>query len=289
MSADSAHVNTPAAAWAWLTRKLSDLDQAPGPSINREWTKFRSYLDDGDIPGTAVTVGPSDFWIAKTQRSFYGIMAAAWAIPERLDQWTTLEMKDPAAYALPGRQETNSASFLELLARTDVRKVPDAGSPARRFLELAGSSVRHKDQAMISAAQIRAWLTTAFGDLLTGIALTPIEDDRTRESVVQEVAGRIAAIDSPGREDGKFDFLDYGCNSLYNTHVTPSGLQQSRTRQGQGTDWRQYWRWLSTPQDAAAMKATLQLAGLLLINEPLLAGLDSAGAETKIHRRGHCA
>jgi hypothetical protein len=276
MSADSAHVNTPAAAWAWLTRKLSDLDQAAGPSINREWTKFRSDLDGRDTPGTAVTDWPSDFWIAKTQRSLYGIMVAVWAIPERLDQWTTLEMKDPAAYALPGRQETSSASFLELLARTDVRKVPDAGSAARRFMELAGSSVQHKDQAMISTAQIRAWLATAFGDLLGGIALTPIEDDRTREIVVQEVARRIAAIDSPDREDRKFDFLDYGCDALYNTHVTPSGIQPSRTRQGQGTGWQQYWRWLSTPQDAAAMKATLQLAGLLLINEPLLAGLDSA-------------
>jgi len=208
MSADSAHVNTPAAAWAWLARKLSDLDQAPGPSINREWTKFRSYLDGQDTSGTELTEWPSDFWIAKTQRSAPGIMVPAWAIPERLDQWTTLEMKDPVAYALPGRQETNSATFLELLARTDVTRVPDADSAARRFLELAGSSVRHKDQAMISADQIRAWLTTAFGDLLSGIALTPIEDDRTREMVVQEVARRIAAIDSLDREDGKPDFLD---------------------------------------------------------------------------------
>lgn len=275
MSADSAHVNTSAAAWAWLTRKLSDLDQAPGPSINREWTKFRSHLDGRDASGTTVTDWPSDFWIAMTQQSV-GVMVAAWAIPERLDQWTTLEMKDPVAYALPGRQETNSASFLELLARTDVTRVSDAGSPARRFLELAGSSVRHKDQAMISADQIRAWLTTAFGDLLTGIALTPIEDNLTREIVVQEVTRRIAAIDSLGHEDGKFDFLDFGCSSLYNTQVKPSGLQQSRTRQGQGTEWQHHWRWLSMPQDAAAMKATLQLAGLLLINEPLLAGLDSA-------------
>jgi hypothetical protein len=276
MSAGSAHVNTPATAWAWLTGKLSDLDRAPGPSINREWTKFRSYLDGRDTAGTSVTEWPSDFWIAKTQRSVSGIMMAAWAIPERLDQWTTLEMTDAATFAVPGRQETNSASFLELLARTDVIRVPDAGSPARRFLELAGSSVRHKDQAMISADQIRAWLTTAYGDLLTGVALTPIEDDRAREVVVQEVARRIAAIDSLGGEDRKFDFLDYGCNSLYNTQVTRSGLQQSLTRQGQGTEWQHHWRWLSMPQDAAAMKATLQLAGLLLINEPLLAGLDSA-------------
>ncbi len=92
MSAASSHVNTPAAAWAWLTRKLSDLDQAPGPSINREWKKFRSHLDGRDTPGTALTEWPSDFWIAKTQRSVSGIMVATWAIPERLDQWTTLEI-----------------------------------------------------------------------------------------------------------------------------------------------------------------------------------------------------
>ncbi len=276
MSAASSHVNTPAAAWAWLTRKLSDLDQAPGPSINREWKKFRSHLDGRDTPGTALTEWPSDFWIAKTQRSVSGIMVATWAIPERLDQWTTLEIKDPFAYALPGQQKTNSTSFLELLARTDVTHVPEAVSPARRFLELLGSSVRHKDEAMISANQIRAWLTTAFGDLLTGIALTPIEDDRTREIVVQEVAGRIADIDSLDREDRKFDFLDYGCSSLYNTQMTRSGLQHANSRQGQGPEWQHHWRWLSAQQDAAAVKATLQLAGLLLINEPLLAGLDSA-------------
>jgi hypothetical protein len=128
---------------------------------------------------------------------------------------------------------------------------------------------------MVSANQIRAWLATAFGDLLAGLALTPIEDDRTREIVVQEVAKRIAGIDSLDREDRIFDFLDYGCNSLYNTQVTRSGLRQSRTRQGQGPEWQRHWRWLSMPQDAAVMTATLQLAGQLLINEPLLAGLDS--------------
>ena len=129
---------------------------------------------------------------------------------------------------------------------------------------------------MISADQIRAWLTTAFGNLLTGIALTPIVDDQNRQLLVQAVKNRVSAINLLP-SDGVMDesIIDYGCSRLYNTHMTLDGLEGSVVRQGQDADWQHHWSWLSVPQDAHAMKATLQLVGRLLINSPLLIGLTS--------------
>ena len=57
--------------------------------------------------------------------------------------------------------------------------------------------------------------------------------------------------------------------------MTQDGLRTTFVRQGQGNDWKHHWAWLSTPQDARAIKATLQRAGLLLTNSPLLIGLTS--------------
>jgi len=276
MSAGNAHVNTPAAAWAWLTRQLTNLDEMPGPSIGREWRQFRSEMNGQLTHGTSINDWPSDFWIARTQQVVpFQFMTAVWAIPERLDQWPTLEMHDSFTSALPGRRVTNSAPVLELLARADpVHGLPE-NNPVRLFYELNESSATHKDEAMISASQIRSWLSTAFGALLRGISLSLIEDDSARELAIQAVTERIAGIDSLGFKERKDSFFDYGCDSLYTTRMTQSGLQADLGRQGQGSDWQQHWSWLSTPQDARMMTATLQLTGLLLVNEPLLAGLTS--------------
>jgi hypothetical protein len=275
MSANNAHANTPAAAWAWLSRQLSKPEEMPGRSINREWTKFESEVDGRGTKGTSLIDWPSDFWIAKTQQGLGSTLEPVWAIPERLDQWPTLEIQNSFVGTLLGRRTTNSASLLDLLARTDHTPVLTQSVPVRRFLELDESSTTHGDQAMISAHQIRAWLTTAFGNLLTGIALTPTDEDQTREIVVREVAGRISDIDFLPFEDRRNSWLDYGCETLYTTQMTRSGLQVTVARQGQGRDWQAHWGWLSTPQGARAMEATLQLAGLLLMNEPLLSGLTS--------------
>jgi hypothetical protein len=130
-------------------------------------------------------------------------MVAAWAIPERLDQWPTLETGDSFANELSGGKVTNSASLLELLARADPMHVLPETNPVRLFYELNESSVRHKGEAMVSASQIRAWLSTAFGPLLRGIPLSLTDDDSTREIAVQAVTERIASIDSFGWKERK--------------------------------------------------------------------------------------
>jgi hypothetical protein len=214
MSADNAQTKTPAATWAWLTRQLSGLDEMPGRSIRGEWSKFKSKKDGQGTKGSSITDWPPDFWIAKTQNAHLSPIEPVWAIPERLDQWPTLEMQDPFVSTLPGRTRTNSASFLEVLARTDPTHVRSGSDPIPRFFVLDKSSTTHGDGAMVSANQIRAWLTTAFGDLLSAIALTPVDDDQTRELLVQEVTKRIADVDSLSNEDRRLSFLDYGCQRV---------------------------------------------------------------------------
>jgi hypothetical protein len=170
---------------------------------------------------------------------------------------------------------TKSAPFLDLLAGTDPTRVLSEGDPIPRFYELDESSTEHADDAMISADQIRAWLSTAFGDLLMGIALTPVGDAQFRDRVAQQVAKRISNLDSLPEDVRRLDFLDYGCATLYSTQLTPAGMRTAFVRQGQGEEWQQHWAWLSMPQDTDTMQATLDLAGRLLINEPLLMGLAS--------------
>ena len=225
--------------------------------------------------GTSITEWPSDFWIARTQHIGLGeLLYGTWAIPERLDQWTTLEMKDSAAYALPDTQKTKSAPFLEFLSRTDASRAAGVSNPVLGFYKLIDPSNGNRDQTMISACQIRAWLTTAFGSLLIGVAFSLADDDQDREIVTQATVSRISSIDTIRPEDRRFGFMDYGCDRLYNMNPERDGIRQIPSRQGQGLPWRDHWAWLSTAQDAEAMQTTLQLAGLLLINEPLLAGLD---------------
>jgi hypothetical protein len=269
------HLNTPAAAWAWLTRRLSDLDETPGRSINREWSTFRSEHDGRDIRASSLTDWPSDFWIAKTQRAAFTQLVPVWVLPERLDHWPTLELREPFTSALPAGTATNSAAFLAFLTGNDPGHALSQADSVRRFTDLLESSTARQDEAMISANQIRAWIAAAFGGLLGGIAFTPA-DDSIRETLIEEVKGRIASIDSFEFDNRRYFFFDYGCDGLYNSQVTRSGLRAGLARQGQGADWQHAWAWLSAPQDAAAMMATLQLAGQLLINEPLLAGLIEA-------------
>jgi hypothetical protein len=275
MSERGAYINTPAAAWAWLTRRLSELDEAPGRSANRAWRDFRNQYDGQMASGTSVTEWPSDFWIARTQQIGLGEqLYGTWAIPERLDQWTALEMRDAAAYALPDMQKTKNGPFLEFLSRADAGPAASESNPVLGFHELIDSSNGDQDQAMISTDQIRAWLTTAFGSLLIGVAFSLADDDQDREMLTRATMSRISSIDTIRPEDKRFGFMDYGCDRLYNFRPERDGLRQVPSRQGQGLSWRDHWAWLSTAQDAEAMQTTLQLAGSLLINEPLLTGLD---------------
>src|SRR6185436_4098011 len=177
MSADNATVNTPAAAWQWLSQRLSSLDCDPVGSATSAWSRFRSECDGQLSPWAYLTDWQSDFWIAKTQDVTYRTMTAVWSVPERLDQWPTLEVQRLPASMLPGRKATSSKSLLDLLARTEPATVSADSEPIHRFYALFQSSTAHADTAMASANQIRAWLLTAFGDLLVGIALTPVDGE----------------------------------------------------------------------------------------------------------------
>ena len=288
-SAHDSYLNAPAAAWAWLTQQLSGLDEIPGPSFSGEWSKFRSQKDGHGTKILFLTDWSSDFWIAQTQRTAIAFLDAVWRIPARLDQWPTLEMQDSSLNTLTVKKETNSASLLDRLTKTDPRR-PSGSDPIGQFYDLVGSSDAHRDAAMTSANQIRAWLATAFGDLLSGVALTPVDGDQTRDLLVREVKGRISDVDSLSSEDRSGFTTDYGCAILYNTHLTDEGFERVAVRQGQGRDWQHHWAWLSVPQDASAMQATLRLAGLLLMNEPLFSGLTATiqGGNEQAQKRALC-
>ena len=198
-------------------------------------------------------------------------MIPVWAIPERLDQWPGLQPQHALLSAPPDAKNTNSESLRGLLARADPLRIPP-GDALRDFLRLEQSITEHGDDAMIAGSQVRAWLTAAFGDLLSGVALTAVADAPTRELIVQEVTARLSDVDSL-TVPADLSFSDYGCAILYNTQMTQRGPHTAVGRQGQGSARSHHWAWLSMPQDAGAMKATLQLTGLLLVNEPIFLGL----------------
>lgn len=268
--------NAPALAWAWLTQRLSGPDDGTRPSVEHEWNRFRSEMDGRRVPLASITTWLSDYWIAKSQYEARGHLAGRWSLPDRIDQWPCLEMQNPFKHGDPRVRPTNSAALLDLLTATHPAHVRSGADACRRFAELRSSSTAHADAAMISFSQTLGWLTAALGDLLKPIALTPTEDAESRDLVVRAAAQRFFEPDTLPVEYQLLGSHDDGCEWLYNARMTQQGVQILGTRQGQGTEWQHHWLWMSTPQDAEAMTATLQLTGLLLINEPLLAGLTTA-------------
>lgn len=265
--------NTAAVAWAWLTRRLAELDAATGISMTEEWATFRETMDGRPPSVMSITDWPSDFWIAKTQAFEWGLPQAPWSIPEELDQWPTFGMPPAHLRAPHDVRRTNSAALQELLRRADASDASADGAAILDFHALVAAERAGDEPAVTSTNQVRAWLHTALSGQLTGIALTPSRDDETRDLLVRAVEQRIAAVESLEGREHTHTLMDYGCDALYNMDQTREGGLWRVKRQGQGSDWPDFWAHLSEDEDADAMRATMRRTGTLLVNEPLLLGL----------------
>ncbi len=130
---------------------------------------------------------------------------------------------------------------------------------------------------MVKADQVRAWLASALGQMLSGIALTPNEDLELLAEVVSQRLGMASAF---AREADQLNFagrldVDY----LYNASVKPHGLSIAPRRQGQGSEWRDGWGWMSHDLEVSDMRDAVRITSGALRSEALLIGLREALAE----------
>ena len=168
---------------------------------------------------------------------------------------------------------TNSGGLVELLQAADGPPASAGGDPVRRFIDLAAAAEDLDDPATISANQVRSWLHTALGGLISPAVLTPLDDDATGSLIAEAVLDRLTMVGEPGLADWRTDLADFGCETLYATSMTVDGPRREAVRQGQGTNWQHDWAWLTSPQHAVDMIATLDLGSELPRSVPLLAGL----------------
>lgn len=285
------HRNMPAQTLAWLSRSLDDLARTGARSPTQEWQALRDELQGRTSRVISITQWSSDYWIAKSQRAVHGArLTGLWRLPERIDQWSTLELEELAAGGLPTGVPTNGGALVELLRPADRPPVSADGDPARRFINLAASAENLDDPATISANQVRTWLDTALGGLIRPAVLTPLDDDATGSLIAEAVLDRLTMVGEPGLADGRTDVADFGCETLYATSMTADGPRRKTVRQGQTTDWQHGWAWLTAPQHAVEMTATLDLVSELLASAPLLAGLNmgARSPDEAVRRRALC-
>src|SRR5207244_4235333 len=76
-------------------------------------------------------------------------------------------------YAPDDMRRTNHSNFLRVLSA--AADVVESGSDAAvsEFYALDEATTRRADLAMIQAQHVRAWLSTALGNMLSSIALSP--------------------------------------------------------------------------------------------------------------------
>jgi hypothetical protein len=184
---------------------------------------------------------PSDFWIAKTQSAYSSMFHPVWSFPEEVDQWPTLDLPSGSFDARWPSWRTNSESLAGLLGGQRSDRGP--GRRGCRAALLRSRPVEHqaRDQAMIRANQFRTWVTTAFVDVLTGIAFTPTDDPDVFVAAVAAVQALVALVDVLPHEQRRHSWMDFGCDTLCNLAITADGVQPS----GLGLPYRRSSGWVS--------------------------------------------
>jgi hypothetical protein len=284
VTADANHENTPAAAWAWLTQQLAGRDAASASAIPLQWRALCRELDGWAPAVVHATDLPSDYWVARFQRSSVLLPQAVWSMPERLDQWPIFGTEAAFGFG-PGGRRSSASALDDMLRKTDPLSDTAGSVAAQQLLDLASSSASPHDQATISVGQVRAWLATAFGGLLATIVTIPANEILARD-LTESALERLAMAGDTERWITGWDELDFGCESLYCSTL----LRRADGRQGQTADWQNHWKWLSAPQTADEVSATLELVGRLLVNRPLLSALGVAvtGIDDGVRRRAIC-
>lgn len=250
-------------------------DAVPTCSFRAAWTALREERD-GTSDGTAVVEWPSDYWIAHGQDAHFGLLVPTWRMPEELDRWPVFDMSAALARSELVGRATAAAALEAVLDRAASTPSADRNAEAlHRFHELHERALAGDGSAALITSHVRVWLTTVFGELLKGVVLAPAVTDDDRAELIGATVSRIGVVDATDTERFPRAFLDFGCDEFYDLRPTENGVEfgPGPTRQGQGSEWQQYWDWLGHPAEAAEVLAGLDLVGGLLLNESLLHGL----------------
>jgi hypothetical protein len=216
----------------------------------------------------------SDFWICKTANASELGVRPGWDPPDEIDEWPSVPSGLLQAYAPEQMRRTNHSAFLSLLnAAPDVVE-SSSDAAVSEFYALDQATTRIADLAMIQAEYVRAWLSTAVGNLLSSIVLSPqLDEPLERESRRRLLIPReLKAAPKWGAQ------LSEGLVAIvYNCRQSPLGTLSWRgIRIGQGEEWMKHWQWLSQPVQAAHVGPVIVLAAKLLRCRPLLVALTNA-------------
>lgn len=275
--------NESAASFKWLMDNLG-LGAAAGksPSLgegdsrcSNSWRQVRDSMRATTQIVSSTQDWISDFWICKTAdiNPLGSGVVPRWQPPDELDEWPTVPAELLERYTPQGTRPTNHANFERLLnsATTVTERSSDAA--VAEFYALADRAQMPQEHlARIQDQYVRAWLSTAFGNLLSSMALSPqayhdqlVTESRKRLLIPRELkAAPMWGI----------QFAEGQIGILYNCRQTPSGNRSWRgIRIGQGEEWLKHWQWLSEPVDAALIAPALPLAARMLRCRPLLEAL----------------
>jgi hypothetical protein len=160
--------------------------------------------------------------------------------------WPTTELDLNVIDSLGGTQTTSHQAFERVLASVGAIPHDSDDLPVRQFFELDQATTARGDVAMRQSQHVRAWLATAFGNLLASIALSPQSPHdqlvvETRRRLLIPRSLKAAPMWGVPFEEGELGLL-------YNCRQNPQGtrLRWRGMRVGQGEEWMKHWGWLSS-------------------------------------------
>jgi hypothetical protein len=262
-----------AQTFAWLTGELRRHTDSSDSGPLAAWKKYASHRSRETAHIVWLANWPHDFWMAHgTERIPSGDLSPVWRFDGPLDEWPTFL----AAERLPeGTSSNTKSSILEhVLASARPATSSAADTALEQFYALDASIQAHGDLNMAKCNQVRAWLSASLGNLLSAITLTPNKSSETlTEVTVQRLA--IAARAQPEFQGAVVPgWTDV--DVLYNAEVNSEGIFFRATRQGQGTEWRDHWRWIRESMDAGEMLQVIRITAGILRSSPLFEGLAAA-------------
>lgn len=268
--------NESAVSYRWLTRNLGLDGGAPG-RCGRSWREVRESMRSTTQTIFSTQDWVSDFWLCKTAAAdSFGLgVTPAWDPPDEMDEWPALPAHLLERYTPGTTRPTNHAAFARLLRSAGDAAEGGSDEAVLQFHALDQATTQRGDAAMTQAQQVRAWLTTALGSLLRGVALVP---QAAHDELVAAARSRLLVPRELGAAPAwGLQFAEGEIGILYNCRVSPHGSYLwGGIRIGQGEEWLQHWLWLSRAIDAEGLAAALRLTARLLRCRPVLDALLSA-------------
>lgn len=264
--------NESAISFKWLTENL-----ALGADVSNQWQQVRDSMRATTQIFASMQDWISDFWICKTAdvNQIGSGVVPKWDPPNEFDEWPTVPAELLELYAPEGTRPTNHDQFTRLLSSATEVAESSNDATVSQFYELNTRAGMQGGLALIQAQYVRAWLSTAVGNLLSSIALSP---QSYHDELVAESGRRLLIPRGLGAAPlWGVQFEEGEIGILYNCRQSPLGtLSSSGIRIGQGEEWLKHWQWLSQPVDPAQIAPALGLAARLLRCTPLLEALQAA-------------